>query len=571
MIEFQNVSFTYKGADKPALTDINLKINKGEIVLITGPSSAGKTTLCRAMNGLIPELFKGEMHGKVIVADQYSTTDYDITQLSKIVGLMFQDPDSQLLCPTVLEELAFGPENYGVPVEEIQKRIDSLLEACRLQNVLEKNPHALSGGQQQAVALASVLTMQTPVLVLDEPTSNIDPIGSETFLRLIKDIAKSLNLTVIIVEHKIEELASFVDRLIVMDEGKIILDGDPQEVLKKVELMDDIGLNVPDVTLLAAKMKSQGFPINTLPLNIEEAVEILEPFANTVREQEKRPPVNEQNIPIIEAKNVEHRYPDGTLALKGINLKIYEGEMVAILGQNGSGKTTFSKHLNGILKSTGGSLKVYGKEASTYKFHELSRLVGYVFQDPDAQIFKSKVREEIAYGPKNMGYKDEEVAQMVDDVAEKLEIRHLLDSNPFFISKGDKQRIAVASVMAMRPKVLILDEPTTGQDFKRSKEIMDLTMKLNEEGITILVITHSMNLAVEYAKRVVVFRQGEVLLNGTAKDVFQQQHVLQSAMLKPPQITQFAQRLAHKGISGEILTVEEMMPYFSLTKIAINQ
>lgn len=571
MIEFQNVSFTYKGADKPALTDINLKINKGEIVLITGPSSAGKTTLCRAMNGLIPELFKGEMHGKVIVADQYSTTDYDITQLSKIVGLMFQDPDSQLLCPTVLEELAFGPENYGVPVEEIQKRIDSLLEACRLQNVLEKNPHALSGGQQQAVALASVLTMQTPVLVLDEPTSNIDPIGSETFLRLIKDIAKSLNLTVIIVEHKIEELASFVDRLIVMDEGKIILDGDPQEVLKKVELMDDIGLNVPDVTLLAAKMKSQGFPINTLPLNIEEAVEILEPFANTVREQEKRPPVNEQNIPIIEAKNVEHRYPNGTLALKGINLKIYEGEMVAILGQNGSGKTTFSKHLNGILKSTGGSLKVYGKEASTYKFHELSRLVGYVFQDPDAQIFKSKVREEIAYGPKNMGYKDEEVAQMVDDVAEKLEIRHLLDSNPFFISKGDKQRIAVASVMAMRPKVLILDEPTTGQDFKRSKEIMDLTMKLNEEGITILVITHSMNLAVEYAKRVVVFRQGEVLLNGTAKDVFQQQHVLQSAMLKPPQITQFAQRLAHKGISGEILTVEEMMPYFSLTKMAINQ
>lgn len=571
MIEFQNVSFTYKGADKPALTDINLKINKGEIMLITGPSSAGKTTLCRAMNGLIPELFKGEMHGKVIVADQYSTTDYDITQLSKIVGLMFQDPDSQLLCPTVLEELAFGPENYGVPVEEIQKRIDSLLEACRLQNVLEKNPHALSGGQQQAVALASVLTMQTPVLVLDEPTSNIDPIGSETFLRLIKDIAKSLNLTVIIVEHKIEELASFVDRLIVMDEGKIILDGDPQEVLKKVELMDDIGLNVPDVTLLAAKMKSQGFPINTLPLNIEEAVEILEPFANTVREQEKRPPVNEQNIPIIEAKNVEHRYPDGTLALKGINLKIYEGEMVAILGQNGSGKTTFSKHLNGILKSTGGSLKVYGKEASTYKFHELSRLVGYVFQDPDAQIFKSKVREEIAYGPKNMGYKDEEVAQMVDDVAEKLEIRHLLDSNPFFISKGDKQRIAVASVMAMRPKVLILDEPTTGQDFKRSKEIMDLTMKLNEEGITILVITHSMNLAVEYAKRVVVFRQGEVLLNGTAKDVFQQQHVLQSAMLKPPQITQFAQRLAHKGISGEILTVEEMMPYFSLTKMAINQ
>ncbi|MFF2445552.1 ABC transporter ATP-binding protein [Neobacillus sp. NPDC058068] len=571
MIEFQNVSFTYKGAEKPALKEINLKINKGEIVLITGPSSAGKTTLCQAMNGLIPELFKGEMDGQVIIADQYSTKDYDITQLSKIVGLMFQDPDSQLLCPTVLEELAFGPENYSVPVEEIQKRIDSLLEACRLQNVLEKNPHALSGGQQQAVALASVLTMQPPVLVLDEPTSNIDPLGSETFLRLIKDIAKSLQLTVIIVEHKIEELASFVDRLVVMDEGKIILDGAPREVLKKVELMGEIGLNVPDVTLLAAKMKNQGCPIEVMPLNVEEAIEILEPFAITVREQVKKLQVKEQTNPIIKAKGLEHRYPDGTLALRGIDLTVHEGEMVAILGQNGSGKTTFSKHLNGILKATGGSLEVFGKEASSYKFHELSRLVGYVFQDPDAQIFKSKVRDEIAYGPKNMGYKEEEIAQLIEDVSDKLEIRHLLDTNPFFISKGDKQRIAVASVMAMRPKVLILDEPTTGQDFKRSKEIMDLTMKLHQEGITILAITHSMNLAVEYAKRVIVFRQGEVLLNGTPKEVFQQHHVLQSAMLKPPQITQFAQRMDHKGIPGSILTVDEMLPYFMMTKMAINQ
>ncbi|MCL5047009.1 MAG: ATP-binding cassette domain-containing protein, partial [Actinobacteria bacterium] len=254
-----------------------------------------------------------------------------------------------------------------------------------------------------------------------------------------------------------------------------------------------------------------------------------------------------------------HRYEDGTEALKGVDLEIREREFVAILGQNGSGKTTFAKHLNGLLRPSGGRLLVSGKDATTQRQSDLSAIVGYVFQDPDAQIFKNKVRDEIAFGPKNLGLPAAEVNRRVEEVAGKLEIAHLLDQNPFFLSKGDKQRIAVASVMAMKPKVLVLDEPTTGQDLKRSKEVMDLTKNLNEDGTTIIVITHSMNLAVEYCRRVIVMKDGRVWLDGSPREVFSETEKLAASALKPPQITQLAQALAEGGFPRDILTVAEFL------------
>jgi len=562
-IVIEDLTYSYPGSTRPAIKDINLRVKKGEVLMVTGPSGAGKTTLCRCINGLIPHFFGGKMRGRVVTHSMV-TTEYDLSTICFFAGTLFQDPSSQLVCPSVEAEISFGPENYGVDREEIKRRVKECIKVARLEGYEERSPHTLSGGEQQACAFAAVMAMQPTIYVLDEPTSELDPLGSSRMLSLAMSLAKAEAKTMVIVEHKMEDLANLVDRIVVIDKGEIILEGSPRTVLEEgAKIMEKIGLKPPQVTLLASTLKREGIELHTLPITLEEAVAN---FSKLLSESRKVAPshkytraIPEEKKVIIETQGLWHIYPRGpTIALKDVDLKIYEGDFVAIIGQNGSGKTTLVKHFNGLLKPTKGKVIVDGIDTTKASTVDLSRIVGYCFQNPDHQILKRTVREELEFGPRNIGVPVEEIKERVMGAAKKTELEHLLDDNPFNLSKGERQRVSVASVLALKPKVLIVDEPTTGQDYKRSKGMMDLMRELNREGKTIIVITHDMNITAEYVERVILLKKGGILADGGVREIYSQPELLSETFLKPPQITRLSQMLEEYCFPKDVLTVEEM-------------
>ena len=565
---YDQLTYAYRGGDT-IVRDVSLALEEGKVVLITGPSGAGKTTICRAANGLIPHEFKGTFGGKVTIAGRYDSRNLGVSSLSKIVGVLSQDPETQLFNPSVEDEIVFGACNYGLPVDTIRERTERLLDLTRLGHHRHKNPHNLSGGQQQACALASILAFEPLVLVLDEPTSNIDPIGSQQVLDLVARLAREENRTTLLVEHKIEELADLVDEMIVIDRGEILHRGTVREVLEHVEYIDSVGLSVPQVTLLCARLRTAGWSVEELPIGVEESVRVLSSLIdqdalNRAPEPPPRRAQHESDEVVVSIGGLSHVYQDGTRALNDVDLEIRRGEFVGILGQNGSGKTTLVKHFNGLLKPTEGTVTVAGLDTRKASIAEMALAVGYIFQNPDAQIFKMKVEEELAFGPQNVGLSEEEVDRRIKAAAEDLEISHLMDKNPFFLSKGEKQRVAVAAVMAMRPDILVLDEPTTGQDFKRAKEIMDLAVRLHDEGQTVVVITHDMNLAAEYCDRVVIMEGGRVLLDAPTREAFLAEEELNASSLRPPQVTVLGKVL---GYPHAWLTVDEAVETLGDAKI----
>lgn len=571
-LNYDKFTFAYGEESPDAVEDISLSLPPGKVLLVTGPSGAGKTTICRAANGLIPHEFKGRMRGQVTVAERYNSRKFGVSALSKIVGLLQQDPDTQLFNPTVEEEIVFGACNYGLPVSVIRQRTERLLDLTRLAAHRRKNPHNLSGGQQQSCALAAVLSFDPATLILDEPTSNIDPLGSQEVLELVAQLAREEGRTTLLVEHKLEELVHLLDEMIVIDKGKILHRGTVREVLEHVEYIDSVGLNVPQVTLLAARLRTAGWPIDTLPLDVNEAIALLGPLVDhqaIVRLPEPPPRRMQHNYDevTVDIRQLTHAYKDGTVAVRNLDLKIRRGEFVAILGQNGSGKTTLVKHLNGLLKPTSGTVTVAGLDTRKASINEMAMTVGFIFQNPDTQICKMKVYDELAFGLRNVGLPEAEVDQRVKHAAEELEISHLLDKNPFLLSMGEKQRIAVASVLAMQPSILVLDEPTTGQDFKRAREIMELAVRLHEEGRTIIVITHDMNLAGEYCDRMIIMAGGQAILDAPTREAFRSPEALRASSLRPPQITQFGQALEYPGAW---LTVDEALSSLNDARIGAS-
>jgi len=559
-IRMNHVSFTYEGATEPAIRGIDLEIERGEVVLITGPAGAGKTTVCSCLNGLIPHFYGGILEGQVVVKG-IDTTQAGIPRLSRYVGLLFQDASSQLFCPTIEDDIAFGAENHSIPTEEINERVEELLEILRLEKYRGKSGYSLSGGEQQSVALGAIMAMRPSIYVLDEPTSNLDPLGTDQVLTAIKDVVRREKKTLVIVEHKIEELAPFVDRIVVIDNGRIVIEGTPRDVLKDAATMKNIGLKPPQVNLLLGELEIGSTEV---PITLDEAYDVL---LKVIRRKERRPILHEEAVqvlkrlgpPAIEVRDLWFVYPYvGTTALRGVNLVVHEGEFIGLIGMNGSGKTTLVKHFNGLLKPTKGKLFVCGEDTTAVRASELAQKVGFVFQNPDHQIFKNKVKDEVAFGPKNLGLSVEEVRRRVINALKKVNVEHLIEKNPFELSMGEKQRVNVASVIAMEPKILVVDEPTTGQDFLRGKQIMELTMKMHREGKTIIVISHDMNLIAEYVERVVVLKDGEITFDGPTREAFSQPKMLARTCLKPPQITRLAQKLEEFGVPPDILTVEEM-------------
>ena len=566
----KGLSWKYEGSAEDAIRGIDLEVAPGEVIIITGPSGAGKTTLCRTTNGLIPHFFRGDLQGNVTIAD-LDIRVYDVPVLSAITGLCFDNPSNQLFNSTVEEELAFGPENFCLPSAEIRNRVNEGLQISRLVGMEKKSPHSLSGGQQQACAIAAIEVMHPQILVLDEPTSNLDPIGTALVFERIRELVKTEKRTVIIVEHKLEDVLPFADRMIVLSNGRIVADDKPLNVLSRASLIEGMEIQVPDVTRLAYKLMEKGINLDKIPVTLDEGIEAFRKILShrivlpktSLRNSDKKPPMLSDCIS-VQCEGVAYNYPDGTQAISELNLTLREGDFVGFVGQNGSGKTTTAKLLNGLYKASRGRIKIFGEDSSGQEADELASIVGYSFQNPDDQFFARTVKEELEFGPKNKNLPPDEIGRRVREVAKDLEIENYLSHSPFSLSQGLRQRVAFGSIMTLDPRVLIVDEPTTGQDYARAKTVMEICKRFNDTGKTVIIISHNMNLVAEYCNLIFVFRRGAIFMSGSPREVFSAPEKLIETSLAPPQITSLFQALSSEfGLPRDILDVESAIAYFT--------
>ena len=542
-VSIKDLKFRYRGEKELALDGISLDIAKGEFLVIMGASEAGKSTLAACFNGLIPHYMRGAIKGEVIIQGT-NTADSSVPKLAENVGIVFQDFEAQLFSTNVELEIAFGPENFAVPREEIGRRIEENLKYVGLEEFRNRPPFTLSGGQKQKLAIASVLAMQPSILVMDEPTTDLDPISKQGIFDITNQLRQRDDITLIVVEHETEE-ALHADRIALIKDGKLVQVGTIQEILKQVELLEELGVMPLGIPKFFKKMGQ-----STLPLTPDEGVEYFPKTGWKISEDKYTQLLDKEKIaaqhddqPIIQCRNLEHTYPNGVKALNGIDLDIFEGEIVAIVGQNGSGKTTLAKHLNGLLTPTNGDVLVNGMHTKDQGVFKIGQKVGYVFQNPDHQIFSELVYEEIAFGPRLREVPEEEIDQRVKEALEAVGLTGFEQEDPFSLTKSGRQRVAVASVLAVQPDVLILDEPTTGLDYREQRSMMDMVRRLNDQGSTIIFVTHHMWVVAEYAHKVFVIKDGQILLDGTTREIFAQEETLKDSYLRPPHFVQFSNRL----------------------------
>jgi energy-coupling factor transporter ATP-binding protein EcfA2 len=564
-ISVKNVTYTYPEQDSPALKDVTLEVEKGEFLVIMGPNGSGKTTLCLLLNGVIPNVLGGRLRGQTEVMG-LDTRRHHVYELAQHVGMVLQDPEAQLFTSSVRSEAAFAAENLGVPREEMIERIDWALDVVRLQDFVQRPPPQLSGGQKQRLTIAAALVMRPLVLVLDEPTSQLDPIGAQEVFSVLRDLNQDLGMTVVISTHKSEHATRYADRIIVLNEGQIVSQGSPAEVFSHVELMDRIYVQVPAVTRVEWDLR-EALGRKRFSVLLEDARASLSklmeergvPKQSVLDHRLSIPTPPIPNTPYIELKNLIFQYP-GTdkKALDDISITVEKGEFVGIIGQNGAGKTTLVKHIIGLLKPSSGQVILDGKDVADEAVEDMARTVGLALQNPDAQLFAMSVAEEVAFGSSNLNLPEKEVAERVDRALAATGLEKFREAYPFNLSFGDRRKLSVAAVVSMEPNVLIFDEPTTGQDYKGRRELADIAKNLNEMGRTILMVTHDMDLIAEYTRRLIVMGDAKVLLDGPTAEVFQQVEILAETFIAPPQVTQLAMSLAEYDIPGDILVADEL-------------
>jgi cobalt transport protein ATP-binding subunit len=555
-VSVRDLTYTYRGQREPALKEVNLEVAEGEFVVVMGHSGAGKSTLCTSLNGLIPHFFRGRMEGEVRVKGR-STREGKVGEFAREVGLVFQDFEAQLFSTNVALEVAFGPENFEVEREEMVRRVKSVLRQVRLEGFEGRQPATLSGGQKQRLAIASVLALEPRVLCLDEPTTDLDPIGKLGVFEIAEELRSRDDVTLVVVEHETEETVD-ADRIVVLRDGEIVADRPAREILRDVALLEESSVMPLGV---ARFFHERGLWQGQLPLTPSQGVAEFKRRGWRVNPERHREFVaadeaRERNYgeALVEVEGLSHRYPNGVVALEGVDLRVRRGEFLALLGQNGSGKTTLVKHFNGLLEPTEGSVRMGGEETTKQGILRLGQSVGYVFQNPDHQIFSDTVADEVAFGPRIRGLEEDEVGERVVEALKAVGLEGYEGEDPFGLTKGERQRVAVASVLAVRPEVLILDEPTTGLDYAEQRSMMDLVRRLNEAGSTIIAVTHTMWVVAEYAHRAAVMKDGRIVLSGTVREVFAQEEKLGDLSLRPPQIVSLGNSLGYP-----VLSVEEML------------
>ncbi|MBN2381791.1 energy-coupling factor ABC transporter ATP-binding protein [bacterium] len=530
--KIENLHFTYKRQTQPALNGIDFSIEQGETVAFLGHTGAGKSTFFNCLSGIIPQFYKGMLSGTIELFGS-SISDRTLNQTSLKTGHLFQDFEAQLFSSTAALEVAFPLENRAVSSFEMHVLVDSSLEKVNLLPYQTRNPNTLSGGQKQRLALASILCTKPELLLLDEPTTDLDPIGRREVMNICR-VLNNEGHTILLIELNTEELHDF-DRICLFKQGQIIADDIPSRVLADQSALTDAGVKQPEMLeLLEHKglqsqdystdgvfqlMKSHGFGIDPVKL---------EPILSA----ENKATLSSCQ-PLIELAEVNYAYIPGQPVLNDISFSIYPNDCIAFLGENGSGKTTLVKNMCRLLKPSSGSVFLEGRELKQLPHSTLGRKIGFVFQNPDHMIFSATVFDEIAFGPRNYGFSPTQVNQAVEQAIELVQLQGKEQSDPFSLTKGERQKIAVASILACRPEIIILDEPTTGLDYHEQLKMMELLMKLRSQGHTILIITHSIWLAATYCSKIVVMKDGHIRARGPARDILFDFSTLASAGLTP--------------------------------------
>ncbi len=540
-IEVEHLKYRYPGAKRLALDDISFTAEKGEFIGLVGENGAGKSSLSQALLGLIPQFYKGA-YGGVVRIDGLEAAKTPVGTLCQKIGLVFQNPFNQLsgAKDSVFDEVGYGLQNLGIVPEEIRQRVETVLRQLGIWEFRDRNPFDLSGGQLQRVAIASVLAMQPELLILDEPTSQLDPAGSEEVFRIVEELTKT-GITILMIEQKPEKLAAYCDRLLLMQDGKLLATGTPEEIFSRDDLAER-HVEPPVYTSVARKyglkLANGCYPVTLSGLlgamSSAQQAELCVSLSAALEKAAESP----QEASLAESfrtENLKFSYIPGKPVLPGLSLTL-DHRPTAIIGQNGAGKTTLVRILKGLLKPESGSVYFGGEDITTHTVAELSGRVGYVFQNPDDQIFKYKVLDEVMFGPLNIGMSKETAEKQAREALVQVGLSEQAESNPYDLELSERKLVAIASVLAMDTEVVILDEPTIAQDMLGKAKLREIIENLRARGKLVLAILHDMDFVAACFERVLVMAHGEILADGTPAEVFRETAALEEAAVTPPQL-----------------------------------
>lgn len=578
LLELKNVSFQY-GTNRSentssvddntyALNRVNLKIYPGEFVGIIGPSGSGKTTLASLFSGAIPHHYSGELLGSVKIAGQ-DTKNLALTNIACLIGSVIQDIDAQMVAANVEDEILFGLENFGVPHDEIPNRIASSLETVGISDLRNRDLDTLSGGQKQKVAIAAILALKPKVLVLDEPTCALDPVSSRMIFSILQNLNKKFGITIVVIEQKVALLSEYCERLIVLSKGELVLDAPVSLALKDIDLLRKVGINYPRTTHLIKQLQDEQIcnPAE-LTVGVEETVNTIVKTlrtdysklsnsnnsnnAESVLESHKEAFIkannsDNSNKPCLSINNVSFAYANGVKALKDVSFNANSGELIALIGRNGAGKTTITKIINGLLRPTEGSVAIDGIDTKSLRISQIAKYVSTLFQNPDRQLCKETVLEEVTLSCILIGQNEDEAKAHAMEIIDELE----LDSkaSPFMLSRGQRQMVALAATVVTNPKILLLDEPTCGLDYKECMRIMQVVERLRKNGCCVIMVCHDMEVVLDYATRLITINDGKLIIDGSAHDVFEKTEVCSAAALYPPLLCSVSQGLVAHGFN----------------------
>ena len=594
------IAYDYKRTDEDgheigtvrAINNVSLNVKKGDFITILGHNGSGKSTLAKQLNAL---LFPSE--GTVYVDGKNTADESKLLEIRQCAGMIFQNPDNQIIGTVVEEDVGFGPENMGVPTEEILNRVDESLNIVEMSEYRKVSPGKLSGGQKQRVSIAGVLAMHPKCIIMDEPTAMLDPQGRKEVIRAARALNDVEKITIILITHYMEE-AVYSDRVFVMDHGEIVLEGTPKEVFSKPEELKKYHMTMPVATEVAYRLKEAGMPLPDGILSRKELVECLtnlhsEAAGGTVLltpggESEETNKITDESVKenvsltpmTLETKNLTYEYETNTsMAVKAVDdvsIAIPAGQFVGLVGHTGSGKTTLVQLLDALIKPTSGTVLLDGEDIYAKKYNRkiLRSNVGIVFQYPEYQLFETTVLKDVCYGPMNLGHSPKEAEKLAREALSKVGIgEDVYDSSPFELSGGQKRRAAIAGVLAMNPKILILDEPTAGLDPKGREEILSLLRELNKAGMSIVLVSHSMEDVAEYVDRILVLDKGRILYDGSPAEVFSHVEKLEEIGLAAPAVTYIMRDLKKAGfdvlenITLENEAVEEIIKVWQKNRV----